>query len=150
LGQFIARDKPLPAPALSFTTRDGAAKALSDFRGSPVLVNLWATWCVPCVEEMPALDRLQAKLGDKLRILAISEDRRGADVVDPFLDQHGIKNLAVYLDPKSSALNELGVQGLPTSFLIDRDGMILGKLEGAAKWDEEPMLSLLQRYIAQK
>jgi thiol-disulfide isomerase/thioredoxin len=150
LGQFIARDAPLPAPALTIATRSGEAKELADFKGAVVLVNLWATWCVPCVEEMPSLDRLQAKLGDTLKILAISEDRRGAEVVDPFLAKLGIKNLAIYLDPKSAALNEFAVQGLPTSFLINRDGMILGQLEGAAKWDEEPMLSLLQRYIAAK
>jgi thiol-disulfide isomerase/thioredoxin len=150
VGQFIALDAPLPAPGLSFTARSGEAKKLADFHGRLVLVNLWATWCVPCVEEMPALDRLQAKLGGDLTIIAISEDRRGAEIVDPFLAKTGIKHLAIYLDPKSTALNEFAVQGLPTSFLIDRDGMIRGKLEGAAKWDEAPMLAILQRYIAAK
>lgn len=148
LGQFIALDAPLPAPALSFTARSGEVKQLADFHGSLVLVNLWATWCVPCVEEMPALDRLQAKLGPDLTILALSQDRRGGEVVEPFLAKIGIKHLAIYLDPKSAATNELGAQGLPTSFLIDRDGMIRGKLEGAAKWDEPAMLAILQRYIA--
>lgn len=150
LGHFIALDGKLPAPALAFTSRDGVEKHLADFKGQLVLVNLWATWCGPCVEEMPALDRLQAKLGDKLRILAISQDRRGADVVDPFLAKTGILHLAVFLDPKSAAIEAFGVQGLPTSFLIGRDGMILGKLEGAAKWDEGPMLSRLETYIAAK
>jgi thiol-disulfide isomerase/thioredoxin len=147
LGQFIVLDPKLPAPAFAFTTRSGELTQLADFRGHTVLVNLWATWCVPCVEEMPALDRLQAKLGGNLIILAISEDRRGAEVVDPFLAQHGIKNLGIYLDPKSVATNEFGVQGLPTSFLIDREGMIRGKLEGAAQWDEGPMLAILANYI---
>jgi thiol-disulfide isomerase/thioredoxin len=150
LGQFIALDPRPPAPALAFTTRSGEPKPLADFRGHLVLVNLWATWCVPCVEEMPALDRLQAKLGAALTVLAISEDRRGADLVEPFLTQHGIKNLGIYLDPKSAATDAFGVQGLPTSFLIDGDGRIIGKLEGAAKWDEPAMLSVLQRYIAVK
>jgi len=148
LGQFIALDAPLPAPALALTTRKGEAKQLADFEGRWLLVNLWATWCAPCVAEMPALDRLQAKLGDKLAILAISEDRRGAEVVDPFLAKAGIKNLAIFLDPKSAALNEFRVQGLPTSFLIGRDGKIVGKLEGAAQWDEEPMLSKIAGYVA--
>jgi thiol-disulfide isomerase/thioredoxin len=150
VGQFIALDAPLPAPDLSFTARSGEAKHLADFRGRLVLVNLWATWCVPCVEEMPALDRLQANLGSDLTIIAISEDRRGAEIVDPFLAKTGIKHLAIFLDPKSTALNEFAVQGLPTSFLIDRDGMIRGKLEGAAKWDEAPMLAIWQRYIEAK
>jgi thiol-disulfide isomerase/thioredoxin len=150
LGHFIALDGKLPAPALAFTTRDGAEKHLADFKGQLVLVNLWATWCGPCVEEMPALDRLQTKLGQRLTILAISQDRRGAAVVDPFLAKTGITHLAVFLDPKSAAIEAFGVQGLPTSFLIGRDGMILGKLEGAAKWDEAPMLSRLETYIAAK
>ena len=140
----------LPAPALAFTARDGTAKQLADFRGHLVLVNLWATWCVPCVEEMPALDRLQTKLGHTLTILAIAEDRRGADIVDPFLARTGIKNLAVYLDPKSAASNAFAVEGLPTSFLIDGDGMIIGKLEGAAQWDEPAMVAVLQPYLARK
>lgn len=149
-GQFIALDPRPPAPALAFTTRTGEPKQLADFRGRLVLVNLWATWCAPCVEEMPALDQLQAKLGAGLTILAISEDRRGADLVEPFLTQHGIKNLGIYLDPKSAATDAFGVQGLPTSFLIDDDGKVIGKLEGAAKWDEPAMLAVLQRYIAAK
>jgi thiol-disulfide isomerase/thioredoxin len=150
LGQFIALDPRPPAPALVFTTRAGEPKQLADFREHLVLVNLWATWCAPCVEEMPALDRLQTKLGAALTVLAISEDRRGADLVEPFLTQHGINNLGIYLDPKSAATDAFGVQGLPTSFLIDGDGKIIGKLEGAAKWDEPAMLAVLQRYIAAK
>lgn len=149
LGQFIVLDPKLPAPALAFTTRTGELKQLADFRGHTLLVNLWATWCVPCIEEMPALDRLQAKLGANLVILAISEDRQGATAVEPFLAQHGIKNLAIELDPKSTASDAFGVQGLPTSFVIDRDGMIRGKLEGAAKWDDGPMLAILANYIGQ-
>jgi thiol-disulfide isomerase/thioredoxin len=150
LGQFIALDPKLPAPALAFTTRAGEAKSLTDFRGRLVLVNLWATWCVPCVEEMPALDRLQTKLGADLAVLAISEDRQGAAAVEPFLAQHGVKNLAIELDPKSTASDAFGVQGLPSSFLIGGDGMIIGKLVGAAKWDEPAMLAILQRYIGEK
>lgn len=148
LGEFTPLTGRLPAPDLAFTTRDGATKQLKDFRGRVVLVNLWATWCGPCVEEMPSLDRLQARLGTDLTIIALSEDRRGAALVDPFLAKIGIKSLAVYLDPKSAALAAFGVEGLPTSFLIDRDGDLLGKLEGAAVWDSPKMLRLLQPYLA--
>ena len=147
LGQFTALPAPLPAPALAFTTRDGAPKQLADFNGKLVLVNLWATWCVPCVEEMPALERLQAQLGDKLTILAISEDRQGEAVVAPFLEQHAIKHLAIFLDPKSAATSEFGAQGLPTSYLIGRDGTIAGKEEGGAQWDSAEMIAKLQPYI---
>jgi thiol-disulfide isomerase/thioredoxin len=150
LGQFTALPAPLPAPALQFTTRDGAEKQLADFKGKLVLVNLWATWCGPCVEEMPALDRLQAQLGGKLTILAISEDRQGEAVVAPFLDKHGIKDLAIYLDPKTAATNAFGAEGLPTSYLIAADGTIIGKEEGGAAWDAPAMLAMLQPYLAAK
>jgi thiol-disulfide isomerase/thioredoxin len=147
LGQFTALSAPLPAPALAFTARDGAEKHLSDFKGKPILVNLWATWCGPCVEEMPSLDRLQAKLGDKLTVLAISEDRQGDTAVGPFLHKNGIQHLSVFLDPKSAATNEFAAQGLPTSYLIARDGTIVGKEEGGANWDSDEMAAKLQPYI---
>jgi thiol-disulfide isomerase/thioredoxin len=120
VGQFTPLPSPLPAPDLAFTTRAGEPKTLADFRGSMLLVNLWATWCVPCVAEMPALDRLQAKLGPALTVLAISQDRSGAQVVDPFLEKTGIKSLAVYLDTKSQAAVALGAQGLPTTGPADQ------------------------------
>jgi len=147
LGQFTALTQPLPAPALAFTTRDGTEKRLADFKGKLVLVNLWATWCGPCVEEMPSLDRLQAQLGDKLTILAISEDRQGETAVAPFLAKHDIKHLAIFLDPKSAATGDFGAQGLPTSYLIARDGTIIGKEEGGAPWDSAAMIVKLTPYL---
>jgi thiol-disulfide isomerase/thioredoxin len=150
LGQFTELSAPLPAPALSFTTRDGAQKQLADFKGKLVLVNLWATWCGPCVEEMPSLERLQAKLGDKLTILAISEDRQGETVVAPFLQKNGIQHLAIFLDPKAAATNAFSAQGLPSSYLIARDGTIVGKEEGGAAWDSSEMVAKLTPYIEVK
>jgi len=148
LGEFTPLAPLRPAPELAFTTLGGEARRLKDFRGQTVLVNLWATWCGPCVEEMPSLDRLQKKLGPSLTIIALSEDRRGAALVDPFLARIGINALSVYLDPGNAALPAFGVEGLPTSFLIDPDGRLLGKLEGAAQWDSPSMLTLLRRYLA--
>jgi thiol-disulfide isomerase/thioredoxin len=150
LGQFTALPAPLPAPMLAFTTRDGTEKHLADFKGKLVLVNLWATWCGPCVEEMPSLDRLQEKVGDKLTVLAISEDRQGDRVVGPFLQKHGIQHLSIFLDPRSAATNELAAQGLPTSYLIARDGTIVGKEEGGANWDSSEMLAKLTPYLEAK
>jgi thiol-disulfide isomerase/thioredoxin len=147
LGQFTPLDRPLPAPELGFATRDGRVVRLADFRGRFVLVNLWATWCAPCVREMPSLDRLQARLGERLAVLAISEDRGGGKVVEPFLGKLGLERLAVYLDPKTAAQQAFGARGLPTSFLIDRDGRILGRLEGAAAWDSPDMLARLEGYL---
>lgn len=147
VGQFTPLDPPRPAPEASFTERDGTPRRLADFRGRFVLLNLWATWCAPCVREMPSLDRLQAKLGSRLAILAVSEDRGGAHVVDPFLEKLGLAALATYLDPKSALSGELEVTGLPTTFLIDDQGRILGQLEGAAEWDSPRMVRTIERYL---
>jgi thiol-disulfide isomerase/thioredoxin len=147
LGQFTPLDPPRPAPELGFTSRDGTPLHLADFRGSVVLVNLWATWCGPCVREMPSLDRLQAQFGDRLLVLAISEDRGGAHVVDPFLEKLALAHLAIFLDASSAAQQAFKVRGLPTSFLIDRDGRILGSLEGGAVWDAQDMVARLERYL---
>jgi|SRR5579883_1102322 len=147
LGQFSPLDPPRPAPALTFEGRDGSPRSLSEFQGRWVLVNLWATWCGPCVREMPSLDRLQEKLGNRLTVLAISEDRGAAHVVDPFLEKLGIKNLAIYFDPKSTVGQALGIGGLPTSFLIDGEGSIIGRLEGPAEWDSVAIVSKLETYI---
>jgi thiol-disulfide isomerase/thioredoxin len=149
LGQFSLLDPPRPAPELAFTSRDGTPLRLADFRGRVVLVNLWATWCGPCVREMPSLDRLQAKVGDRLLVLAISEDRGGAHVVDPFLEKLALAHLAIFLDASSAAQQAFKVRGLPTSFLIDRDGRILGSLEGGAEWDAPEMVARLERYLRQ-
>jgi len=149
LGQFTPLDPPRPAPELSFTSRGGKALRLADFRGRFLLVNLWPTWCGPCVREMPSLDRLQALLGDRLSVLAISEDRGAGPVVEPFLDKLGLRRLAVYLDPDTAAQQAFAVRGLPTSFLIDRDGRLLASLEGAAEWDAPAMVARLERYLRQ-
>ena len=93
-GKFAWLEEPRPAPEIAFLTRDGRPRHLADFRGRFVLVNLWATWCGPCVGEMPSLDRAQQKFGDRLQILAISEDRGGGAVVRPFLEMHRVARLA--------------------------------------------------------
>jgi thiol-disulfide isomerase/thioredoxin len=147
LGKFTPLASKLPAPAVSFAAQNGENRTLADFRGHPVLVNLWATWCAPCVAEMPSLDRLQATLGNDLAILAVSEDRNGAAVVDPFLAKLHLGQLQIFLDPKNGLSNAFQVRGLPTSILIDRDGNVIGKLEGAAQWDSAEMVALIRREI---
>jgi len=90
---------------------------------------------------------LQAEFGGDLTILAISEDRRGGELVEPFLAKLGLANLAAYLDPKSNVGHAFAVNGLPTSILIDGKGRVLGKLEGAAQWDSAAMVKLLKSYL---
>jgi thiol-disulfide isomerase/thioredoxin len=147
--QFNLLSAPRPAPEVSFTDAAGREISLGDFRGKLVLVNLWATWCGPCVEEMPSLDRLQARLGGRdFTILAVSSDRAGAKVVEPFVRKLGLADLKVYLDPKSTVNRAFGVRGLPTSILIDAEGRELGRLEGGAKWDSPETIAFLKHFIA--
>jgi len=149
VGKFIAVSPPRPAPALSFTGRDGKKKALADFRGRWLLVNLWATWCAPCIKEMPSLDRMQAEFGSTLDVIAISEDRNGAKAVEPFIATLKVKSLPLGLDPAGEVAGALHVQGLPTTFLIDPQGRIVAQLEGAAEWDGDRMLATLKGLMAE-
>lgn len=147
IGKFTALVQPRPAPDVNFAGTSGATQSLAALRGRVVLVNFWATWCAPCIKEMPSLVRLQAKLGD-LAVLAVSEDRRGAELVEPFLAKYQLTGLATFLDPKNTVGHAFGVEGLPTSILIDRDGRIVGELQGAAEWDSPAMLKLIGDYLA--
>jgi len=147
LGEFIPVSPPLPAPPISFVDLAGNTVSLSDFTGKMVLVNLWATWCEPCLREMPSLGRMQSRLGDKITVVAVSEDRGGSKVVEPFIGKLGLKSIKTYLDPKSTAERAFKVQGLPTSFLIDRQGRILGRVEGAAEWDAPKLLETLKSFL---
>ena len=147
IGKFIAAAAPQPAPQLSFTDLAGNDASLADFKGNFVLVNLWATWCEPCLREMPTLESLQSKLGPALTVLAISEDRGGAEAVRPFVEKLKLEKVKVYLDPKSAAIKALAARGLPTSVLIDGEGNLRGHVEGAAKWDSDEMLAVLGKEL---
>jgi len=147
LGEFVPSAPLLPAPATSFVDLTGSEVSLAQFSGKIVLVNLWATWCEPCLREMPSLERLQSRLGDKIVVVAISEDRGGSKTVEPFIGKLGLKSVKIYLDPKSAMERAFKVQGLPTSFLIDREGRVLGRVEGAAEWDKPKLLGILKSFL---
>ena len=147
LGEFIPSAKPQPAPEILLTDSAGNQASLADFKNHAVLVNLWATWCQPCLKEMPSLIALQAKLGPALTVLAVSEDQRGADVVKPFVERHSLDKLKIYLDPKSTAIKAFDARGLPTSVLIGADGNILGRVEGAADWDSDAIRGALAKAL---
>src|SRR5437764_14704829 len=132
LGEFVPSSTPFPAPALSLTNAAGETVGLTEFRGKPVLVNLWATWCEPCLREMPSLERLQSRLGDRIAVLTVSEDRGGGKIVEPFIGKPELNSVKIYLDPKSEVGSAFEVRGLPTSVLIDRDGKVAGRADGAA------------------
>jgi thiol-disulfide isomerase/thioredoxin len=150
LGEFIPASPPSPAPRVGFTDAEGKTLDLAGFAGELVLVNLWATWCAPCRREMPSLERLQTRLGSKIAILAISEDRGGGKAVAAFVAKLGLKVLKTYLDPESAVGRAFKVDGLPTSFLIDRQGRILGRVDGEAEWDSPKMLAILDPLLSEE
>src|ERR1051326_2754181 len=126
----------------------GNSIALTDLTGKPLLVNLWATLRVPCLKEMPSLQRLQEKLADRMTVIAISEDRGGAKIVEPFVAEHGLGKLKIYLDPKSAVGHAFSVRGLPTTLVIDAKGLVVGRVEGAAEWDSNKMIETLKPFLA--
>ena len=142
-GEYIPTT-PQPAPQTGFTDTDGRPVTLGDFRGKPAIVNLWATWCVPCLKEMPSLERLQANLGGRLIVLAVSQDRSGAQQVVPFVAKMGLRGLKIYLDPKTDLGRALNSRGLPTSVIIDAAGSIVGRVEGAVEWDSAEIMAVLR------
>ncbi len=149
LMQFFEPAVPArPAPEITLFDGDGNLVPLSDFKGRVVLLNFWATWCAPCVREMPTLDRLQAKLGGPgFTVIAVSEDRGGAKVARPFLKKLGLDNLGVYVDVGGKVTRALGVTGLPTTLLIDAKGRLRGGLSGPAEWDSPEAVALIRYYI---
>ncbi len=141
---------PQPMPDLAFTGPDGKPVKLSDFRGRGLLLNLWATWCVPCRQEMPALDRLEARLGGpEFQVVAVNVDTARLDRPRAFLREIGVKSLAFYADNTANVfevLKEDGkVLGLPTTILVDRNGCDIGTMAGPARWDSPDALALFSK-----
>lgn len=144
----LLRTGPRPLPAFVFLTATGAERRVADYAGRGLVITLWATWCPPCVAEMPALDRLQAMLAPEgIAVLPLSSDRGGAAQVAPFYERLGLRNLAILLDPLGRAGRALGVRGLPTTVIVGRDGQELARLEGAAEWDRPDMVAALRALI---
>ncbi len=144
---FIWHEKPVPAPATVFKDANDADKTLKDFAGKVLIVNFWATWCAPCVKEMPALDRLNAKLGGKdFQVVAINQERNGPKVAKPFAEKQGWK-LPVYLDAATGFYRDAKLRGLPTSIIIGKNGQELGRVEGEVVWDSPAVEKMVQDLI---
>ena len=129
---------------------DGTSRPSSivDHAGHGVLLNLWATWCDPCTREMPSLARLATLLGSSgITVLPVSIDHGGANAVRAFYRAHAIEGLAVLLDPSSTAMSALDVAGIPTSFLIDAEGRVRGRFEGAADWSTPDAVASVRGFI---
>jgi thiol-disulfide isomerase/thioredoxin len=148
VANFTPTVPPRPAPVEVFYDADGRDVSLLDFSGKIVLLNLWATWCAPCVKELPSLDRLQAKLGgEDFVVVALSIDRQGAAAVKPFFTKLGIAKLGIYVDAENKIGGELGLSVLPSTIVISRNGTMLGKLIGAVEWDSPEAVALVRHYI---
>ncbi len=149
LAAFVRKVAPEPLPNVAFQNAEGQAVTLESFRGRVVLLNLWATWCLPCRKEMPALDRLQTALGsDTFEVVALSIDRSGVAGARKFLDSVGISKLKLYADPTAKLANEFKAIGLPTTLLIDRGGREIGRLIGPAEWDDADAQRLIKAALA--
>lgn len=145
---FILLPEPLPGPTTPVKDLSGKDVTFTDYHGELVLLNFWATWCAPCVAEMPSLERLQIHFeGQPFRVLAVSLDRQGTQKVLPFLKRLGLERLEILLDPRGRLSREVVVSGLPTTFLIDQEGRILGGLQGPAEWDGEDAIALIEYYL---
>lgn len=122
------------APATPFNDPDGNPVTLADFEGTPLLVNLWATWCAPCIAEMPTLDALAAREGKALKVLTISQDVDGQEKVDAFFAQGGFKHLEAYRDSELAMMSALKVDTLPTTILYDAEGKEVWRMTAKEDW----------------
>jgi thiol-disulfide isomerase/thioredoxin len=131
------------APAAVFNDADGGATSLKAFAGKPTLVNLWASWCAPCVKELPTLDKLAGAQDGKLNVLAVSQDDGPHASVEAFLKTHKIATLDPYQDPKMSLSGALGAEVLPTSVLYDAKGREVWRYVGDQDWTSAAAAKLL-------
>lgn len=139
------------APPVAFISAAKGQVSLDDFRGRVVLLNLWATFCPPCVDEMPALDNVQKALGSQgLEVVAVSYDFGGALAVQRFYDDYGIKHLGIYTDPAMKVQKAFEARGLPTTIILDRQGREVWRLAGAANWDSAAFVQFLRKVLAEK
>jgi thiol-disulfide isomerase/thioredoxin len=143
---------PFRVPDLTFKDAQGQEHKLSDWRGHTVLLNLWATWCVPCRQEMPALDKLQAALGgDKFEVVTINIDTRDPQKPLAFLKDVGVSHLTYYADPSAKVFQELKLAGkafgMPTTLIVDPSGCEIGEMAGPAEWASDDGIKLMSAAI---
>ncbi len=132
-----------PFPDIAFYDAEGNKHQLSDFNGTPRIVNFWATWCTPCIREMPHFQALQRKFGEKLKIFLINEDRNGFDAITPFVAEHKLEDLASFHDKKNLEFRKLMMKGLPMSFLLDAEGNLIATVQGEVDWLSEDIKRLM-------
>ena len=140
---------PEPVPDAVFMAQDGSSHRLGEFKGRGMVVNMWATWCAPCVAEMPSLEVLSKALARfDIAVLPLSSDRGGADVVQAWFQAHDITGLPVLLDPKGAMAKAFDARGIPTTVIINTAGQIVARLEGAADWAAPDAQVLIRKLTA--
>lgn len=145
---FAVHAAPQDMPEVRFVTEDGIRKTLDTFHGKVILLNIWATWCIPCRTEMPTLDGLQADLGSsKFEVVTLSIDTGGVPAVRKFFDEIGIKHLTMYVDQTALSYTNLRILGLPTTMIVDANGRELARRIGPANWNAPDMEAYLKTYI---
>ncbi len=145
LAAFVRKSEPEPVADFPFFDAKQQTRTIKAFKGKVILLNLWATWCSPCREEMPALDRLQKDMGsDKFEVVAVSVDKNGFDKAHDFLKGIDVKSLALYADPTSRATSHVKAIGMPTTLLVDAEGREIGRLMGPAEWDSPEAKRLIK------
>lgn len=130
-------------PDFVFYDQEGGQVGLNQFKGKTIILNFWATWCAPCLEEMPSMNRLQARYPDQLMILPISLDQNGAPKVADFYRRANIQHLPVYLDESQSSQELFGLRAFPTSIIINPEGLMVAKIEGQLDWDAKEVTEFL-------
>jgi thiol-disulfide isomerase/thioredoxin len=147
--ELVPTVPPVPAPDIAFVAADGSQHHLQDFLGHGMVINLWATWCAPCVDEMPSLAALSKVLAPyDIAVLPLSSDRGGVRAVEAFYQEHGITGLPVLLDPKGAAARIWHARGIPTSLIIDKQGRQRARLEGSADWSQPNAAQIVRRLVA--
>lgn len=137
------------APDVRFTAPDGSPATLADFRGKPLLVNLWATWCAPCVVEMPTLDALAEREKDRLQVLVVSQDLQGAEIVEPFFAKNDFTLLKPYTDTENGLGFAYATGIMPTTILYDSQGKEVWRMLGGMDWNGSRAAALMADTLAQ-
>ena len=148
LAKFELAGAPKALPEIGFTDADDKPLGLADYKGKVVLLNFWATWCAPCVKEMPSLDRLQAEMGkDRFAVVPLSLDGPSKPKVAPFYKDKNLANLGIFFDKGRKVQQAVDVSVLPTSILIDAQGREIGRMVGEADWDKPEAIALMQAAV---
>lgn len=148
--ELLAATEPKFLPDTPILTIAGEEKTIADFGGKPTLVNLWATWCAPCVVELPSLQKLEEYYKGRMNVVALSVDTtRTPEQIADFLSKRMLSSFAGHIDKNGTFLKNLGLRGIPTSFLIGSDGQILYRFEGDADWTSESSKAFFDAFLLQ-